>query len=133
MLFCVSDYSIAVRQSCTLQSGPLNVSSTHLAPYIVIMVCSIYSLCCSLHLCDYPVTTSQYFLISSSSPSSPRNPSPLWQPGQTGFKGAAMVSTPRSPCAMPRPHPSSVGAIGGWLLTNRLAKVTESHSCDYVT
>ena len=36
-LFCVS-YSVVVRKSCTLRSGPYDVPSMHLAPYIVVMI-----------------------------------------------------------------------------------------------
>ena len=70
ILFCISfRYSIAVRQSYTLQSSPPDISSTHLARYIVIkiLLTNFYA----VHPHDYFVTTNLYLTPSPLLPSPP--------------------------------------------------------------
>ena len=43
--FVFQVYSIAVRQSDTLQSGPPDISTTRLVPYIVIILVTVFPVC----------------------------------------------------------------------------------------
>ena len=64
-------YNIVVIPSGTLQSGPLNISSTHLTPYIVITILLTMFPMLQFTSCNNSVTTNLYFLTSSLTPQPP--------------------------------------------------------------
>ena len=71
-----------VRQLCTLQSGPPNISSAHLAPYIVITILfTIFPMpyfisSWLLLFCDYQFVLLNPFTFFTQSPDAP----PIWHP-----------------------------------------------------
>ena len=65
ILYSLQIYSIVARQSCTLQSGPPDSPSTHLAAHIVTVYRGLCSSCCNVSLCAYSTMTYLYFLIPS--------------------------------------------------------------------
>ena len=66
-----------VGQSHASQSGPPDISSTHLAPYVVNTALLTVFPVLTLHPCDYFVTTNLYFLIPSPFYPDPQPLSPL--------------------------------------------------------
>ena len=66
ILYQLQVHGIVVRKSYTLQSAsPPDISSTQLAPYIVITILLTIFPMLYFTSCDYFVTTNLYFLISS--------------------------------------------------------------------
>ena len=56
ILYWFKEYGIVMRQSDTLQSVPPNISTTHLAPSVVVTIL-LHFLCCTLCTHDQLVTT----------------------------------------------------------------------------